>query len=71
AGQAEEITGILVDRAAADPAFAGELAAWAQETAKVVRQSHDVSNVVSGEARIQGSVIQAGDVFGSINLGPR
>ncbi|MFI7538457.1 hypothetical protein [Streptosporangium sp. NPDC049376] len=70
-GQAKEITGILIDRATADPAFADELAAWAQETAKVVRQSHDVSNTIGGDATIHGTVIQAGDVFGSINLGPR
>ncbi|MEV4094368.1 hypothetical protein [Streptosporangium saharense] len=67
----EEITGILVDRAEADPAFAEELAAWTRETAKVVRQSHDVSNTIAGEATIHGTVIQAGDIFGSINLGPR
>ncbi|MEV8635316.1 hypothetical protein AB0395_27030 [Streptosporangium sp. NPDC051023] len=67
----EEITGILVDRAATDPAFKDALESWTSETAKVIRQSHDVSNTISGDARIHGSVIQAGDVFGSINLGPR
>ncbi|GAA3093065.1 hypothetical protein [Streptosporangium carneum] len=67
----EAIAGILVDRAAADPGFKESLESWASQAGGIVRQSHDVSNTIGGEARIHGTVIQAGDVFGSINLGPR
>ncbi|MEV7009969.1 hypothetical protein [Streptosporangium sp. NPDC051022] len=66
-----EIAGLLVDRGESDPRFREELTSWVSETARTIRQSHDVSNTISGEARIHGNVIQAGDVFGSINLGPR
>ncbi|PZG40962.1 hypothetical protein C1I98_22245 [Spongiactinospora gelatinilytica] len=62
----------LVNRAGADPEFARALAAWMSETSRVVQQQkHDVVNVIGGEARITGPVVQAGDVFGSINLGGR
>ncbi|RBQ17832.1 hypothetical protein DP939_23525 [Spongiactinospora rosea] len=61
----------LVNRAGADPEFARALAEWMSETSKVVQQKHDVVNVIGGEARITGPVVQAGDVFGSINLGGR
>ncbi len=66
----EEIAGILVERAEADPGFKDSLESWASGATRIVRQSHDVSNTIGGQARITGQVIQAGDVFGSIHLGP-
>ncbi|WP_433259614.1 hypothetical protein ACQPYK_48615 (plasmid) [Streptosporangium sp. CA-135522] len=71
ADNSHEIAGIFVDYAEADPEFKESLTSWVSETARIIRQSHDVSNTISGEARVHGTVIQAGDVFGSINLGPR
>lgn len=71
ADDSEEIAGILVDRAEADPGFKESLASWTSETSRIIQQSHEVSNTISGEAQIHGHVIQAGNIFGSINLGPR
>ncbi|MFC4590754.1 hypothetical protein [Sphaerisporangium corydalis] len=71
AGDTREIAGILVDRAEADPEFRESLASWTAETGKIIQRSHDVSNTISGDARIHGTVIQAGDIFGSIDLGSR
>ncbi len=67
---APEISALLIDRARTDPDFHQALTEWATETAQIIRQSHDVTSTISGHARVQGNVIQAGDVFGSINLGP-
>ena len=59
----------LAERAQADPAFAEALTSWTTETARLVQIKHDVTNTISGNARITGPVLQAGDVFGSINFG--
>jgi len=67
----QAIAGILVERAEEDPEFRESLSAWVTEAKTVVQQRHDVANTISGTAQIHGTVIQAGDVFGSINLGPR
>ncbi|TMR22211.1 hypothetical protein ETD86_12255 [Nonomuraea turkmeniaca] len=66
---AEETAEIIAGRAATDPAFEEALHRWTVETARLVQSKHDVSNTISGNARISGPVLQAGDVFGSINLG--
>lgn len=66
AAAAEILAGVLVDRARVDPAFAEALRSWTGQVT-VVSETHDVSNVVSG--RVEGSVVQARDVSGSINLG--
>jgi hypothetical protein len=72
AGDSPEIAGILISRAQADPEFGEALAAWMAETARIVqRHRHDVTNTIRGNARISGTVVQAGDVSGSINLGGR
>jgi hypothetical protein len=65
----EETAQSLVQRAQADPAFAETLTSWTAETARLVQTKHDVTNTISGDARITGPVLQAGDVFGSINFG--
>ena len=65
----EESARSLVERAQADPEFGETLASWTAETARLVQTKHDVSNTISGDARITGPVLQAGDVFGSINFG--
>ncbi|SDH03387.1 hypothetical protein SAMN05421505_110183 [Sinosporangium album] len=69
ASDAEEITGILVEEAQADQRFAEELASWARQAGAVVHQRQEVTNTISGDARISGPVIQAGNVFGGIHLG--
>ncbi|MFG6198632.1 hypothetical protein [Nonomuraea sp. JJY05] len=65
----EETTRVLVDHADADAEFQRSLADWAGETARLLQYKHDVSNTISGNARVTGTVIQAGDISGSINLG--
>ncbi|GAA0399116.1 hypothetical protein Acor_21400 [Acrocarpospora corrugata] len=65
---APEITAVLTERAQSDAGFDEELTSWAATTTRVIQQSHNVSNTISGNARIQGTVIQAGDLFGPINL---
>ncbi|WP_424535085.1 hypothetical protein ACOZ38_33635 [Sphaerisporangium viridialbum] len=68
-GKPDQVAGILVDLAAADPEFGKELHRWTTEATRVIQQKRDVSNTISGEARISGPVVQAGDVHGSINFG--
>jgi hypothetical protein len=65
----EETTGSLVERAQADPEFGEALTSWTAETARLVQVKHDVSNTISGDAKITGPVVQAGDIFGSITFG--
>ncbi|MEQ4716038.1 hypothetical protein [Nonomuraea sp. B19D2] len=65
----EETAEIIAAHAAADPSFQEALDRWTVETARLIQSKHDVSNTISGNARITGPVLQAGDVFGSINLG--
>ncbi|WP_283135478.1 hypothetical protein [Rhizohabitans arisaemae] len=69
AADAAATAGVLVDRAQADPEFGRALGSWTEQTARLVQQSQSVVNTVSGGAQIHGSVIQAGNVYGSINLG--
>lgn len=66
---AEETAEIIAGHAATDPAFEESLGRWTAETVRLIQSKHDVSNTVGGDARITGPVVQAGDVFGSINLG--
>ncbi|WP_188192159.1 hypothetical protein [Nonomuraea sp. SYSU D8015] len=68
-GPPEEVTRALVDHAQADSEFQQALTKWTVDTARLIQSKHDVSNTIGGEARISGPVIQAGDVYGSINLG--
>lgn len=65
----EETARSLVERAQEDAEFGQNLTSWTTETARLVQTKHDVSNTISGDARITGPVLQAGDVFGSINFG--
>ncbi|SEG79918.1 hypothetical protein SAMN05444920_104769 [Nonomuraea solani] len=65
----EEITKVLVGHANADSEFEVALTEWTNDTIRLIRHTHDVSNSIGGEARISGPVIQAGDVQGSINFG--
>ena len=68
-GKAGEVAGTLLDLAGADPEFEAELRGWTAEATRTIQQKRDVSNAISGEARIAGPVIQAGDIHGSINFG--
>jgi hypothetical protein len=56
----------LVDAAAADPVFAAALDGWYRQTVTLV--GGDVTNVISGNARIGGNVIQARDISGPITF---
>ncbi|MFB7916155.1 hypothetical protein [Streptomyces sp. NPDC056061] len=73
ADSAERATALaeaLALRARQDPAFAEALAAWRREAEALEGTrtgAGDVSNAVSGGT--QGTVVQARDVHGSINLG--
>jgi hypothetical protein len=61
------LAGLLARRAGDDPGFAGELQAWLADAQVLLAAGHVTSNQVTGE--VSGTVIQAGDVFGGINLG--
>ncbi|MDF5754482.1 hypothetical protein [Spongiactinospora sp. TRM90649] len=62
-----EIAGILISRAQGDPEFGTALAEWMAHTARTIRPG-GVTNVIGDNAEITGTVVQAGDVHGSINL---
>jgi hypothetical protein len=67
--QVRVLTGRLADHARADEEFAGLLRAWAEQHAPVLQAEHsEVHNTVSGSAQVKGTVIQARDIHGSINL---
>ncbi|RJL31000.1 hypothetical protein [Bailinhaonella thermotolerans] len=65
----DEAAAGLVWRAGADPEFGEALAEWMRDASALVQQRRDVTNTISGDARVTGPVIQAGDIHGSINLG--
>ncbi|MEU8401898.1 hypothetical protein AB0C28_42510 [Nonomuraea sp. NPDC048892] len=67
--QPEEIAQVLVDRAHTDPEFELTLAKWMTDTVHLIRHTHVVHNSIGGSAHVNGPVVQAGDVFGSINFG--
>ncbi|MER5358918.1 hypothetical protein [Streptomyces sp. NPDC002785] len=70
AGRATELAEALALRARQDPAFAEALAAWRREAEALEGMrsgAGDVRNVISGGT--QGTVVQTGDVHGSINVG--
>ncbi|MEU6809395.1 hypothetical protein ABZ920_10375 [Streptomyces sp. NPDC046831] len=70
ADRAAELAEALTLRARQDPAFAEALAAWRREADALEGTrsgAGDVRNVVSGGT--QGTVVQARDVHGGINLG--
>jgi hypothetical protein len=59
----------LAARARTDPVFADALRSWASTAAPATGGDATVTNVVSGEAYIEGNVVQTRDVFGSITFG--
>lgn len=59
---------LLARRAGDDPGFAGELQEWLAGTQALLTAGNVTSNQVTGQ--VSGTVIQAGDVFGGIRLGP-
>lgn len=70
----EESVRVLVtrldERARADADFADELCRWAAaHRAALSVDRSEVHNVVAGDARISGHLIQTRDVHGGINLG--
>ena len=69
------LIGRIAERARADEDFAGELRHWAETHRAVIQldRSHrsddsQVHNTVSGNAKIEGTVVQARDIHGGINL---
>jgi hypothetical protein len=62
------LASLLARRAGDDPGFAGELQEWLAGTHALLTAGHVTSNQVTGQ--VSGTVIQAGDVFGGIRLGP-
>ncbi|MEU8271129.1 hypothetical protein AB0B89_28715 [Sphaerisporangium sp. NPDC049002] len=64
----DDVAGVLVSLAGADPEFEKELREWTAEARRVIQQRRDVSNTIGGEAQIAGPVIQAGDIHGSITF---
>jgi hypothetical protein len=64
---ARELAAELLERARRDPEFATELRAWFAEAERV--GGGNVENVISGDAQVQGPVVQARDIHGSISFG--
>lgn len=68
----EAVSGVLAQRlsdsARRDPAFAADLRQWMSEASRAINVDGDVTNTISGEAKIGGSVVQARDI-GSVNFG--
>jgi hypothetical protein len=70
----EAVGGILAQRlsdsAERDKRFSADLAAWMGEASRVINigGDGDVTNTISGDAKIGGSVVQGRD-FGTVNLG--
>jgi hypothetical protein len=62
---AERAAEQLVAQASADPAVAEALRAWMAEART---HAAEVTNTISGEARIEGNVVQARDIGGSITF---
>lgn len=62
----DALAAALTARAAADPAFAEALRGWSSQV-----PTSDVTNLIGGEAYIEGDVVQARDVHGSITFGNR
>lgn len=60
-----DLARLLAERAAADPEFHGSLERWMAEAGSVTRGG--VVNVNSGT--VSGTLVQARDVHGSINIG--
>ncbi|UGY94482.1 hypothetical protein [Streptomyces gobiensis] len=57
------LAGQIIDRARSDAEFGARLRQWAEE------HGGEVRNTISGDAKIEGPVIQARDIHGGINLG--
>ena len=56
-----DLAGLLVQRAAADPHFAGLLRIWMIQTHQA-GASGSLTNAIGGNARIRGNVVQARDI---------
>lgn len=67
-GAVIDLSAELVGLAKGDAEFAAGLRAWLDEAARVSVRTGDTVNVVSGNATVHGSVVQARDI-GSVSLG--
>jgi hypothetical protein len=59
----------LADRARIDPDFAAALRSWTSSAQPAPGGDGSVTNIVGGNARIDGGLLQARDVRGSITFG--
>jgi hypothetical protein len=62
----EALAHALTAQAASDPAFAEALRTWSSHV-----PTRDVTNHIGGDAYVEGDVVQARDVHGSITFGNR
>ncbi|WP_367125951.1 hypothetical protein [Streptomyces phytohabitans] len=65
------LEGRILQHAATDPEFARELHAWADTHRALLPETgtvHHTVKTITGDARIQGPVIQARDVHGGISF---
>lgn len=68
--QVRVLTARLIEEGDRDRDFAAALLAWAERHEAAGRSgSGDVTNTISGNAQVRGTVIQARDISGDINLG--
>jgi hypothetical protein len=59
----------LAQEAGHDAGFAVQLASWLDTAREVSFADHRVTNIVAGEAHVQGPVVQARDISGPITFG--
>jgi hypothetical protein len=68
--QVQALTGRVIEEHRRNSAFASELTQWAQRFSLTVENDRSSShNTVSGNAQVNGTVIQARDISGPINFG--
>jgi hypothetical protein len=68
-GQVEALAQVLAAQSERDPELAEDLRAWIAEVEQRSPNGGDVTNIISGNAKVRGNVLQTRDVHGNINLG--
>lgn len=60
----------LAEYAEADEGFSADLAAWLERTERVRQHQSPTTNIVAGNAVINGQLLQGRDFLGPLSLGP-
>ncbi len=67
--EVETLAWELAARARTDPGFAEALRSWASQASPLPPDSGRVLNTITGDAYVEGNVVQARDIAGSIVFG--